>query len=96
MNNDEFITKVRSWLADELFRNPNVMFNDEVRGCNLGNGEVVDLMEVISCLYEIIHNLQYDETYDYFFHWANKCGSWVESDFFMKMFWKDEDNEANS
>ena len=92
MNNDEFITKVRTWLADELFRNPDVMFNDEVRECDLGNGEVVDLMEVISSLYEIIHNLQYDKSYDYFFHWANKCGSWVESDFFMKMFLKSDDS----
>ena len=93
MNNDEFITKVRAWLADELFRNPTVMFNDNIRECWLGDGETVDLMEVIASLYEIIHILQYDKSYDYFFHWANKCGSWVESDFFMKMFLKGENNE---
>lgn len=96
MNNDEFIAKVRVWLVDELFRNPNVMFNDEIRECDLGNGEVVDLMEVISCLYEIIHNLQYNESYDYMFHWANKCGSWVESDFFMKMFLKEDSEDEKT
>lgn len=96
MNNDEFITKVRTWLADELFRNPTVMFNDNIRECRLGNGETVDLMEVISCLYEIIHQLQYDKSYDYMFHWANKCGSWVESDFFMKMFLKGEPKDEET
>jgi len=96
MSNDEFIAKVRVWLVDELFRNPIVMFNDEIRECDLGNGEVVDLMEVISCLYEIIHNLQYNESYDYMFHWANKCGSWVESDFFMKMFLKEDSEDEET
>lgn len=94
MSNDEFIKNVRAWLVENLFRCPYIMFDSNIREFNNPEtGETIDLMEVISSLYEIIHMLQYNETYDYMFHWANKCGSWVESDFFQKMFLGHGSNE---
>lgn len=67
---------IREWLIDNIFRNDDVMFSDarEVNG--------MDLIEVIASLYNEYHNAVIGKPYDYMFHWANKCGSWVEEDLF--------------
>lgn len=44
----------------------------------------IDLIEIIASLYEELHREVMGEPYDYMFHWANKSGSWVESDLFEK------------
>ena len=89
MNNEEFINNVRDWLIENIFRNGMIMFDDNVR-----NSDGIDLAEVIASLYEIIHMMQFGKEYDYMFHWANKCGSWVESDMFFKMFLERKDDNG--
>lgn len=42
----------------------------------------IDLIEVIASLYELLHQMVWGEPYRYMFHWANKCGAWVEDDIF--------------
>lgn len=91
MDNEEFINNVRDWLIENIFRNGFIMHNQTVRDI-----EGVDLAEVIAGLYEIIHMMQFNKEYDYMFHWANKCGSWVESDFFLKMFLEKESEEGDN
>lgn len=70
------LTELRQWLIDNIFRNPDVMFNDEIR-TDLVND--VDIVEVIAWLYELLHREVMHEEYDYMFHWANKIGAWVET-----------------
>ena len=86
----ERLDKIRNVLVNEIYRNPNIMFNDAIRGEEYTD---IDLIEVITDLYEYLHILVTRQPYDYMFHWANKCGSWVESDFFQKMFLRGDENE---
>lgn len=66
---------IRQFLVEEVFRNPNIMFSDQVRGEEF---DTPDLVTIIACLYEYLHILIEGEPYAYMFHWANKIGSWVE------------------
>ena len=72
----EKVDKLREFLIENIFRNPTYMFNDNIRGYS---EEDIDLISVICDMYEYIHILTYNKPYDYMFHWANKCGSWVET-----------------
>lgn len=86
ISNEDVLEHVREWLIEHIFRNGYVMHSDEIRGVrDPGFNPDIDLAEVISGLYELLHMVIMDERYDYMFHWANKCGAWVESDFFLKM-----------
>ncbi len=69
-------------LIVEIMRDPNYMFNDSIRGTDniYGQQDMIDLMDLIAYLYELIHELYYNKEYHYMFHWANKCGSWVEEE----------------
>lgn len=69
------LSYIRQFLVDEVFRNPNVMFSDQIRGEEF---DTPDLATIIACLYEYLHILIEGEPYAYMFHWANKIGSWVE------------------
>lgn len=70
------LTELRQWLIDNIFRNPDVMFNDEIRTDVVND---VDIVEVVAWLYELLHREVMHEKYDYMFHWANKIGAWVET-----------------
>lgn len=80
--NKEKLFHVRKVLIDNVFRNPTIMLSDEVRGYNEDD---IDLIEVITDLYEYLHILLTGERYDYMFHWANKAGSWVDTGNFDKL-----------
>lgn len=75
-------TKDLQKLIKDICMNPDYMFNDCIRGDNEYD---IDLIGVIVGMYEIIHRMKYDEPYDYYFHWANKCGSWVETDYLIEL-----------
>ena len=77
MINEEQLTKIRNYLVDNIFRNPNVMFSDDI--------QEYDLPEVICGLYEELHIAVTGKPYNYMFHWANKCGSWVDTDTFKNL-----------
>ena len=65
---------VRNWIVDNIMRNPDIMFSDEIRN------DKIDLIEVIASLYELLHREATGHTYNYMYHWANKCGAWIEND----------------
>lgn len=75
------LKKIRNFIIDEIMREPKYMFPEEIRGTA---DDDIDLIEIIASLYEELHREVMGEPYDYMFHWANKCGSWVESDLFEK------------
>lgn len=72
----EKVDEIRCYLIEHVFRSPSIMFDDNIRGYDV---EDMDLIAIICDLYEYIHVLVYGEKYDYMFHWANKCGSWIET-----------------
>lgn len=76
------VEELRNFLVNDILRNPYLMFNDNVRGEEYKD---IDLIGVIVGMYELIHRIKYDEEYDYMFHWANKVGSWVETDYLKKL-----------
>lgn len=87
MSNDE-LSKIRAWLVENVFRNPDIMLSDnryiEVYG-DPGEHEDIDMCEIIASLYEMLHMVVMGEPYNYFFHHANKCGSWVEDQLFINL-----------
>lgn len=81
--NKEYLAKIREALIEKVFKNPEIMFNDIIRGDDDDNN-YIDLIEIITDLYELLHIQVEKEPYDYMFHWANKIGSWVETGNFLK------------
>lgn len=81
---DDYINveELRNFLVNDILRNPYIMLNDIIRG---EEDKDIDLIGVIVGMYELIHRLKYDEEYDYMFHWANKVGSWVETDYLKEL-----------
>lgn len=77
----EQLDHIRIILIDDILRNPTIMFNDNIRG--IENNDI-DLISVIVDLYEELHKMVTGEKYNYMFHWANKVGSWVETGEFIK------------
>lgn len=75
----ERLTDIRGWLIENIFRNDQIMFS------NAREVDDIDLIEVIASLYNEYHNAVMGEPYNYMFHWANKCGSWVEEDLFDRV-----------
>ena len=72
----EKVEEIRCYLIDHVFRSPSIMFDDNIRGYDC---EDIDLVAIICDLYEYLHILTYGKGYNYMFHWANKCGSWIET-----------------
>lgn len=89
-DNAERLKDIREWLIEHIFRDDHVMFSDarEVEG--------IDLIEVIASLYNEYHNAVMGKPYDYMFHWANKCGSWVEEDLFDRVLNKENSDEEKA
>ena len=76
----EQLDKITEYLVGNVWRNENVMFDNSC----IEDGDVSDLIDIISSL----HNLLYEEVtgrrYNYAFHWANKVGSDVIDNIFDK------------
>ena len=77
------LKELREWLIDNIFRNPDIMFNDEMTN-DIKFDLDVNVVEVIAWLYELLHREVMHEEYDYMFHWANKIGAWVETKYITK------------
>lgn len=41
-----------------------------------------ELLEIVASLHNELYKEVTGEYYDYMFHWANKCGMWVEDNLF--------------
>lgn len=70
---------IRNYIIDNVIRNPKYMYSEIIRG---ETDDDIDLIEIIASLYEELHYEVMREHYDYMFHWANKVGSWVNSNLF--------------
>lgn len=68
---------IKDYLVTQLFRNPEFMYDEIV--------EELEIAEIICDLFEYLHILITGKPYSYMFHWANKCGSWVETGDFDKI-----------
>ncbi len=86
MIDDKKMDEITQWLKWKVFRNPNMLFNDAIRG---ETDEDIDLLDVIASLHNLLYEAVYDVRYDYMFHWANKEGSYCNDDIFDDM----EENE---
>lgn len=75
----EKLNYIREYIVNNIMRESDIMNNEDCRN-------VVDLPEVIASLYELLHLIVTGEPYEYMFHWANKCGSWVENDLFTEQY----------
>ena len=58
----------------ELLHDPNFFYDDIVYEYNIP--------ELLTTMFEYIHIMYYKKPYDYMFHWANKCGGWVETNWY--------------
>lgn len=74
------LENIFKWLIDNIFRNDNVMFNENISF--VYNDEPFNLADVIASLANLLYKEVYGDPYDYFFHWANKIGADVEEHFF--------------
>lgn len=70
---------IKSFLISEVFRNSDFMFDDNVRGTD--SMEKVDLLSIIASLYNLLYREVTGKEYNYFFHWANKVGGWVDDEY---------------
>lgn len=86
---EQELDNLREWLIWHVFRNEDYMFlpyyasggrsyrEDEDRKDRISN-----LLAMVASLYNLLHKEVKGEKYEYFFHWANKVGSWVEDNVF--------------
>ena len=72
------LNSICGFIIEYIMRDPDIMFSD---ARDIGQNHL-DLIYVIASLYEELHKQVMGEPYEYMFHWANKCGSWVEDDLF--------------
>lgn len=85
MNKDQ-LNKITGYLIDNVWRNVNVMFDKEC----IEEGDVDDLVNIISSLHNLLYEEVTGERYNYAFHWANKVGSGVADDIFDKLIEEEE------
>ena len=57
-----------------LLRDSTFFYNDAIYNYNIP--------EMLTTMFEYIHLMYYKKSYDYMFHWANKCGGWVDTDWY--------------
>ena len=79
--NEHQLDNLREWLIWHVFRNEDYMFlpyhgNDE------DSDRITNLLAMVASLYNLLHKEVKGEKYEYFFHWANKVGAWVEDNVF--------------
>ena len=77
MNKDQ-LNKITEYLKENVWRNADVMFD---KAC-IEEGDVSNLVDVITSLHNLLYEEVTGERYDYAFHWANKVGSGVDDDIF--------------
>ena len=65
---------IREFIIDRIIRCPSVFIN-----ClDIDVTEQLDLIDVITGLYNMLHKSVTGEDYDYMWHWANKIGFWCD------------------
>ena len=99
MINQKELSKITRFLAEKIFRNPDIMFA-ELPGVELDkafidefddNVSEVDLIDIIATLHNLLCEAVTGNRYNYMFHWANKIGSWCIDDIFDHDVFESED-----
>ena len=74
------LTDITKFLAENVFRNTDIMYNDFpgviIDGCE------IDLIDIIASLHNLLCEAVTGNRYNYMFHWANKIGSWTLDNIF--------------
>ena len=61
---------IREFIINKIIRDPNMFIN-----ClDINVTEDLDLIDVITGLYNMLHKSVTGEDYDYMWHWSNKIG----------------------
>ena len=85
------LDKVTEYLKDHVWRNSNVMFDKEC----IEEGDVEQLVDIISSLHNLLYEEVTGERYNYAFHWANKVGSDTEDNIFDAIMKYDRDKDES-
>ena len=73
MNEDE-LKIIREFLIENIIREPDIF----IKCLDIDVTEDLDLIDVITGLYNMLHRSVTGEDYDYMWHWANKIGFWCD------------------
>ena len=73
MNEDE-LKIIREFLIENIIREPDIF----IKCLDIDVTEDLDLIDVITGLYNMLHKSVTGEDYDYMWHWANKIGFWCD------------------
>lgn len=65
---------IREYIIEKIIREPDMFIKCQ----NINVDEVIDLIDVITGLYNMLHKSVTGEDYDYMWHWANKIGFWCD------------------
>ena len=76
----EQLDDITEYLIYNVWRNSNVMFDNSC----IEEGDVSNLVDIISTLHNLLSEEVTGQRYDYAFHWANKVGSGVVDNIFDK------------
>ena len=79
------LNKICEFIIDNIMRNNSIMFNDECRGDINAYNQQIDLPAVIASLYNMLYKEVTGKDYNYFFHWTNKIGAYVEDDYLKEV-----------
>lgn len=82
MTDKDKMTEITRWLIQNVFRDPNILYNDHIRG---EHEDDIDLVDVIASLHNLLYESVTGDRYDYMFHWANKEGADCRDDIFDNM-----------
>lgn len=82
------LDNIKWLLIKRVFRNSDIVFSDEIR---TGAGSDIDLLSLIASLLNLLIKECTGDDYEYFFHWTNKVGGWVEDDYIDQLLegWQD-------
>lgn len=73
MNENE-LRIIREFIIEKIISDPNMFIN-----ClDINVTEDLDLIDIITGLYNMLHKSVTGEDYDYMWHWANKIGFWCD------------------
>jgi len=73
MSEDE-LKIIREFLIEKIIREPDMF----IKCLDIDVTEDLDLIDVITGLYNMLHKSVTGEDYDYMWHWANKIGFWCD------------------
>ena len=74
MNKKEELKVIREFIIDKIIRDPDMF----VKCLDIDVTEDLDMIDVVTGLYNMLHKSVTGEDYDYMWHWANKIGFWCD------------------